>query len=156
MKIFVNYLSQIVPRSKKYWRKLETVCPCIFLRVKLFFNFNTWVQDFLFHALNIEANFTFMTSLRNIANVLGSRNWFSSEKSGICYAHVSQNDVSVSKILWFLQRDSCEGDYPKNCNISLSSNIQMIWVAFSKTVWSFAYKEAVRIIANLKIARKQR
>ena len=154
MKICVNYLSQIVPRSKKYWRKLETVCPYIFLRVKLFSNFNTWAQDFLFHALNIEANFTFMTSLRNIANVLGSRNWFSSEKSGICYAHVSQNDVSVSKIMWFLQRDSCEGDHSENCNISLSNNIQMIWVAFSKTVWSFGCKEIVRIIVYLKIVKK--
>ena len=38
------------------------------------------------------------------------------------------------EIMWFFQRGSCEGDYPKNCNISLSNNIQMIWVAFSKTV----------------------
>ena len=67
---------------------------------------------------------------------------------------MSQNDVSVSKIMWFLQRDSCEGDYPKNCNISLSNNIQMIWVAFSKTVWSFGCKEIVRIIAYLKIVKK--
>ena len=81
MKICVNYLSQIVPRSKKYWRKLETVCPYIFLRVKLFANFNTWAQDFLFHPLNIEAYFSFITSLRNIKNVaLGSINWFSFEK----------------------------------------------------------------------------
>ena len=69
---------------------------------------------------------------------------------------MSQNDVSVSKIMSFLQRGSCEGDYPKNCNISLSNNVQMIWVAFSETVSSFGCKEIVRIIAYLKIADKQR
>ena len=54
---------------KKSWRKLETVCPCIFLRVKVFANFNT------------SAYFSFIPSLRNIANVvLGSINWFSFEK----------------------------------------------------------------------------
>ena len=75
MKIFVNYLSQIVPRSKKYWRKLETVCPYIFLIVKVFANFNTWAQDFSFHPLNIEAYFSFIISFINIANVvLGSIN----------------------------------------------------------------------------------
>ena len=81
MKICVNYLSQIVPRSKKYWRKLETVCPYIFLIVKVFANFNTWAQDFSFHPLNIEAYFFFITSFRNTAYVvLASINWFSSKK----------------------------------------------------------------------------
>ena len=52
-----------------------------FLIVKVFANFNTWAQDFLFHPLNSKAYFSFITSLRNIANVvLGSINWFSSEK----------------------------------------------------------------------------
>ena len=60
---------------KKYWRKLETVCPYIFLIVKVFANFNTWAQDFSFHPLNIEAYFSFITSFRNIVNaVLGSIN----------------------------------------------------------------------------------
>ena len=73
--------SQIVSRSKKYWRKIETVCPYIFSRVKLLANFNTLAQDFLFHPLNIEAYFSFITSLRNIKNVaLGSINSFSFEK----------------------------------------------------------------------------
>ena len=67
---------------------------------------------------------------------------------------MSQNHVSVSKIMWFLHRDSCEGYYPKICDISLSNNIQMIWVAFSKTVWSFECKEIVHIMAYLKIAKK--
>ena len=81
MKICVNYLSQVVPRSKKYWRKLETVCLYIFLIVKVFANFNAWAQDFSFHPFNIEAYFSFITLLRNIANVvLGSINWSSSEK----------------------------------------------------------------------------
>ena len=75
MKICVNYLSQIVPSSKKYWHKLETVCPYIFLIVKVFAKFNFWAQDFSFHPLNIEAYFSFINSLRNIANVvLGSIN----------------------------------------------------------------------------------
>ena len=75
------WISQIIPSSKKYWRKLETVCPYIFLIVKVFANFNTWAQDFSFHPLNIEAYFSFITSFRNIANVvLGSINWFSSKK----------------------------------------------------------------------------
>ena len=56
--------------------------------------------------------------------------------------------------MWFLQRDSCEGDYPRNCNISLLNNIQMVWVAFSKTVCSFGCKEIVRIIAYLNITKK--
>ena len=55
---------------KKYWRKLETVCPYNFLRVKVFANFNTWTQDFLFYPLNIEACFSFIPSLRNAANVV--------------------------------------------------------------------------------------
>ena len=127
-----------------------------FLIVKVFANFNTWAQDFLFHPLNSKAYFSFITSLRNIANVvLGSINWFSSKKVAFLM-RMCLNDVSVSKIMWFLKRDSCEGGYPKNCNISLSNNIQMIWVAFSKTVWSFGCKEIVRIIAYLKIAKKQR
>ena len=46
---------------------------------------------------------------------------------------MSQNDVSFSKNNVVLQKDSCEGDYPKNCNISLSNNIQMVWVAYFKT-----------------------
>ena len=130
---------------KKYWRKLETVCPYIFLIAKVFANFNTLAQDFSFHPLNIKAYFSFITSLRNIANVvLGSINWFSSKKVAFLM-RMCLNDVSVSKIMWFLKRDSCEGGYPKNCNISLSNNIQMIWVAFSKTVWSFRCKEIVRI-----------
>ena len=79
-KICVNYLSQIGPRSKKYWRKLETVCPYNFLRVKVFANFNTWAQDFLFYPLNIEASFSFIPSLKNAANVvLSSIIWFSFE-----------------------------------------------------------------------------
>ena len=81
MKICVNYLSQKVPRSKKCWRKLETVCPSIFLIVKVFANFNSWAQNFSFHPLNIEAYVSFITSVRNIANVvLSSINWSSSEK----------------------------------------------------------------------------
>ena len=56
--------------------------------------------------------------------------------------------------MWSLQRDTCEGNYPRNCNISLTNNIQMIWVAFSKTVCSFGCKEIVRIIAYLNIAKK--
>ena len=155
MKIYVNYLSQINPRSKKYWCKHETVCPYIFLRVKVFANFNTWTQDFLFHPLNFEAYFSFIPSLRNIANVvLGSINWFIFEKVVFVMRMRLKMMFLFPKIMWFFQRDSCERDYPKNCNISLSNNIQMIWVAFSKTVWSFGCKEIVRIIAYLKIAKK--
>ena len=81
MKIYVNYLNEIVPHSKKDWRKLETGCPYSILIVKVFANFNTWEQDVSFHPLNIEAYFSFITSVRNIANVvLGSINRFSSEK----------------------------------------------------------------------------
>ena len=65
-------------RPKKYWRKLETVCSYISLIGKVFANFNTWAQDFLFHSINHDitsAYFSFITSLRNIANVvLGSLN----------------------------------------------------------------------------------
>ena len=126
---------------KKYWRKLETVCPYIFLIVKVFANFNTWAQDFSFHPLNIEAYFSFITSFRNIANVvLGSINWFSSKKVAFVM-RMSQNDVSVSKIMSFLQRGSCEGDYPKNCNISLSNNVQMIWFPFSRQYYHLDVKK---------------
>ena len=126
---------------KKYWRKLETVCPYIFLIVKVFANFNTWAQDFSFHPLNIEAYFSFITSFRNIANVvLGSINWFSSKKVAFVM-RMSQNDVSVSKIMSFLQRGSCEGDYPKNCNISLSNNVQMIWFAFLRQYYHLDVKK---------------
>ena len=60
---------------KKYWHKLETVCPYIILIVKVLANFNTWAQDFSFHPLNIEAYFFFITSFRNTAYVvLGSIN----------------------------------------------------------------------------------
>ena len=130
---------------KKSWRKLETVCPCIFLRAKVFANFNT------------SAYFSFIPSLRNIANVvLGSINWFSFEKVVFVMCMRLKMMFLFPKIMWFFQRDSCERDYPKNCNISLSNNIQRIWVAFSKTVWSFGCKEIVRIAAYLKIAKKQR
>ena len=125
------------------------------MRVKFFANFNTWAQDFLFHPLNIEAYFSFIPSLRNIANlVLGWIIWFIFEKVAFVMRMRLKMMFLFSKIMWFFQRGFCKGDYPKNCNISLSNNIQMIWVAFSKTVWSFGCKEIVRIIAYLKIVKK--
>ena len=151
------YLSPIGPLSKKYWRRLETVCSYNFLRVKIFANFNTCAQDFLFYPLNIEAYISFIPLLKNAAIVvLGSIYWFSLKTLAFVMRMCLKMMFLFPKIMWFLQRDSCEGHYPKNCNISLSSNIKMIWVAFSKTVWSFGCKEIVRIIAYLKIAKKHR
>ena len=154
----MNYLSQVGPLSKKYWSRLETVCPYNFLRVKVFANFKTWAQDFLFHPLNIEAYFSFIPSLKNATNVvLRSRNWFSFKTVAAALHMCLKIMFLFPKIMWFLERDSCEqGTIQKNCNISLSNNIKMIWVAFSKTVWLFRCKEIVRIIAHLKIAKKHR
>ena len=115
------------------------------------------MQDFLFYALNIKAYFSFIPSLKNAANVvLGSINWLSFKTVAFAMRMCLKMMFLFPKIMWFLQRDSCEAGCPTNCNISLSSNIQMIWVAFSKTVWSFGCKEIVRIIAYLKIAKKHR
>ena len=66
---------------KKIYAQTWNCLSLHFSIVNVFANFNTWAQDFSFHPLIIEVYFYFMTSLRNIANVvLGSMNWFSSEK----------------------------------------------------------------------------
>ena len=141
------------PLKKKYWRKLKTACPYRFLRVKVFANFNTWAQEFSFHPFNIEADFSFIPSLKSAPTaVLGLVNWCSFE--AVVFAlRICLKLMFLFQIMWFLQNDFCEGDFPKTCNVSLSQNIQMIWVASSKTVWLFGCKEIARIIAYLKKAK---
>ena len=121
----MNYLSQIGPAQKKCWHKLEIVCTYNFLRVKVFSNFNTWMQNVLFHPLNMETYFSFTPSLKNAAKaVLGLIKWFNFKTVASVLRMCLKMLFLFPKIMWFLQRDSCEGHYPKNCNISLSDIIQ--------------------------------
>ena len=123
----------------------------------LFFITEGFLKKHSFFITLLQAYFSFILYLKNAANVaLGSINWFSFKTVTFVMRMCLKMMFLFPKIMWFLQRDSCEAGCPTNCNISLSSNIQMIWVAFSKTVWSFGCKEIVRIMTYLKIAKKQR
>ena len=100
----------------------------------LVFIIEGFLKKHSFFTTFLQAYFSFITSLKNAANVvLSSLNWFSWETATFVMRMCLKMMFLFPKIMWFLQKDSCEGDYPKNCNISLSNNIQMVWVAYFKT-----------------------
>ena len=82
-------------------------------------------------------------------------NWLSFETVTLIMRMCLKMMFLFPKVMWFLQRDLFERDYPKHCIISLSNYINMICVAFSETVWSLGCKNIVCIIAHLKIAEKK-